>query len=85
MTETEVGVVLQYFAKISVAAVNITAGTLKVGDRIHILGHTTDLTQTVDSIQLEHEKIQEAKTGQSAGIKVLDRVRPHDKIYKMEG
>jgi len=84
MTETEVGVVFQYYSKAGVAAVNITAGTLRVGDRVHVLGHTTDFTQTVDSMQVEHEKIVEAKAGQQVGIKVLDRVRPHDKVYKTE-
>ena len=84
MVETEVGFIFQYFAKVGVAAVNITGDGLKVGDKIHVLGHTTDFTQRVESIQVEHSSVQEAKKGQSVGIKMLDRVRPHDKIYKVD-
>ena len=83
MVETEAGLIFQFFAKPNVAAVRITSGTLRIGDRIHVLGHSTDFTQTVDSIQFEHESLKEAKEGQEVGIKVLDRVRPHDKVYRI--
>ncbi|MBD3387725.1 MAG: translation elongation factor-like protein [Candidatus Altiarchaeales archaeon] len=84
MPETKVGEVFQFFAKPSVAAVRIVDGSLKVGDRIHIIGHTTDFTQTVDSMQVEKETVEEANAGDSIGIKVLDRVRPHDSVYKVD-
>jgi len=84
MAETEVGEVFQYYSKVGVAAVKITGGRLKVGDRIHFLGHTTDFTQTLESIQVEHDNVEQAEEGKSVGIKVLDRVRPADKVYLVE-
>jgi len=83
MPEEEVGKVASYFAKIGVAAIDITQGSLKVGDTIHIKGHTTDFEQTVDSIQIEHQNVEEAKPGDSIGIKVQDKVRDHDIVYKV--
>jgi translation elongation factor EF-1alpha len=82
MEEREVGRVVDYFAKVGVAGIEIT-GQLAVGDTIHIKGHTTDLQQTVDSMQIEHESVQEAKQGDSVGIKVKDRCRAHDVVYKV--
>lgn len=83
MPEEEVGKISDYFRKIEVAAINITQGTLSVGDTIHIKGHTTDFTQTVESMQIEHEQIQTAKPGDSIGIKVNEPVRDHDTVYKV--
>ena len=83
MPEEEIGKVSGYFAKIGVAAIEITQGTLSVGDTIHIHGHTTDLTQVVESMQIEHENVQTAKAGDSIGIKVTDHVRDHDQVYKV--
>jgi len=81
MPETKVGHVKEYFAKVGVAGIVITEGHLSVGDTIHIRGHTTDLTQSVDSIQLEHTPLQRAEPGQLVGIKVRDRVRPNDQVF----
>ena len=83
MPEEEIGKVASYFSKIGVAAIDITKGTLKIGDKIHIKGHTTDIEQNVDSIQIEHQSVPEAKPGDSIGIKVKDRVRDHDVVYKV--
>ena len=83
MPEEEIGKVASYFSKIGVAAIDITKGTLKVGDTIHIKGHTTDIEQDVDSIQIEHQSVPEAKPGDSIGIKVKDRVRDPDIVYKV--
>ena len=83
MPETKVGHVKEYFAKVGVAGIEITEGHLSVGDTIHIKGHTTDLTQRVDSIQLEHQPLQRAEPGQLVGIKVPERVRPHDQVFKV--
>lgn len=77
--EQEVGEVEDYFAKIGVAAVRLT-GNLKVGDRIHIHGNTTDFEATVDSIQIEHQPVQSAKSGESVGIKVPQKCRKHDRV-----
>lgn len=83
MPEEEIGKVVGYFSKIGVAAIDITQGSLKVGDKIHIKGHTTDFEQDVDSIQIEHQNVPEAKPGDSIGIKVKDKVRDHDIVYKV--
>jgi translation elongation factor EF-1alpha len=83
MPEEEIGKVVGYFSKIAVAAIDITQGSLKVGDKIHIKGHTTDLEQIIESIQIEHQNVPEAKPGDSIGIKVKDRVRDHDMVYKV--
>jgi len=79
--EKEVGVVFKFFAKPCVAAINITSGELKVGDTIHIKGETTDFTQKVESMEIDRVKVESASAGQGVGIKVADRVRPHDKVY----
>lgn len=79
----EIGVVVSFYVHPSVAAIKITKGVLKTGDTIKIEGHTTNLEQVVESIQIEHETIQEAKPGDDIGIKVKERMRPHDKIYKL--
>jgi len=83
MAEQEIGKVTHYFGKIGVAAIQITSGTLSVGDVIHIKGHTTDFTQTVESMQIEKESIQQASAGQAVGIKVKEHAREHDVVYKV--
>jgi putative protease len=82
MEEKEVGRVTHYFSKIGVAAVELK-DKLRVGDTIHIKGHTTDFTQEVSSMQIEHESVSEAGAGQSVGIKVREKVREHDIVYKV--
>jgi len=83
MTEEKIGKVVGFYSHVGVAAIKLEA-PLKVGDKIHIKGSTTDITQTVDSMQIEHETIQEAKKGDSVGIKIKDRARPNDVVYKVE-
>lgn len=78
----EVGRVSHFFTKISVAVIELTA-TVSVGDRILIKGPTTNLEQTIDSMEIEHEKVQKAGAGQSIGLKVKDRVRETDVVYKI--
>ena len=78
----EIGKVAHYFTKIEVAVIDLTAPLL-VGDKIAIKGATTDLEQTVDSMQIEHENVQQAKAGDSVGLKVKDRVRETDVVYKI--
>lgn len=80
-SEQAIGKVFTYFAKINVAGIKLES-SLKVGDRIHIKGNTTDFEQTVDSIQIENNSVKGAKSGDSVGIKVKDRVRPGDIVYK---
>ncbi len=83
MAEQKVGVVSHYFGKLSVAAVELTDGELRVGDTIHVKGHTSDFTQTVDSIQIEHDKVESAKAGESIGIRVAEHAREHDEVFRV--
>ncbi len=82
MPEERVGVVRDYFARVGVAGIDLEA-TIRVGDTIHIKGHTTDLELPVESIQIEHEQVDEAKAGDAIGIKVPDRCRGGDVVYKV--
>jgi selenocysteine-specific translation elongation factor len=82
MEEDTVGKVDDFFAHPVVAGIKLTA-TLKVGDKIRIKGHTTDLEMDVGSIQIDNTNVTEAKAGDSIGIKVTDRVRPGDTVYKI--
>ena len=79
----EVGKVTHFFGHLSVAVIQVT-GKLKVGDTIHIKGATTDFTQKVNSMQIEHDKIQEAKKGDDIGMKVKEHVREHDVVFVVE-
>ena len=80
--EVEVGRVTHFFNKISVAVVELT-GELEVGDEIVIKGHTTNFRQKVTSMQIEHRNIEKAGPGQAIGLKVIDRVRVGDRVYKV--
>ncbi len=82
MPEEVIGEVSDFFARPVVAGIELTA-TLKAGDKIHIKGHTTDLDLTVDSMQINNVNVNEAKAGDAIGIKVTDRVRRGDTIYKV--
>jgi len=81
--EKKIGVIFDYFAKIKVAAIKLGAG-LKVGETIHVKGHTTDFEQKIASMQIENKSVDKAKKGDSIGLKVKDRVRPNDVVYKVK-
>ena len=83
MTEKEVGTVSDFFAHVVVAGITLT-GALKVGDKVHIKGHTTDLEMDIASMQIDNKNVTAAKKGQSVGVKVPDRVRPGDLVYKVK-
>ncbi len=83
MPEQKVGKIVKFFAKPSVAAIEVTDGTLSVGDRIKIKGHTTDFEDTITSMQEENKPLEMASPGQMIGIKVKERVREHDIVYKI--
>ena len=85
MEEKEIGYISNYFSKLSVAVVEITSGTLSVGDTLRIKGHTTDFEIKVSSMQIEHEMVPEAKKGDGIGLKVSEKVRKGDKVYKVLG
>lgn len=78
--EKEIGKITHLFEKIDVAILELS-GTLKVGDNIHILGSATDFEQIVDSIQVEHKNIDQAKKGEIVGIKLSDKAKVGDKIF----
>ena len=80
--ETQVGKITHYFAKIGVAVIEVTGSSIKVGDEIHIKGHTSDFKQKVSSMQIEQDKIEMAEPGQSIGLKVNEPVRANDAVYK---
>jgi len=79
----EVGKVAHFFSKISVAVVELS-GTLSVGDKIAVKGPTTDFEQTVESMQIEHVNVEKAEKGQSIGLKMNERVREKDTVYKVK-
>ena len=80
MEEKKIGVITHYFGDISVGIIKLDA-PLKVGDTIHIKGAHDDITQSVDSMQIEHESVESAKKGDEVGIKVIEKVHPHDEVY----
>ena len=85
MEEVAIGTIEKYFGKINVAAIKITSGELKVGDKIHIKGHSTDFEQTVDSMQVEHLTVETAGPGTDVGIKVKEKVHEKDTVFVVKG
>ncbi|MFC1636642.1 translation elongation factor-like protein [Planctomycetota bacterium] len=84
MSEEMIGEVSDFFARPVVAAIELTA-SLKLGDKIHIKGHTTDLELNVDSMQISNVPVEEAKAVDGIGVKVPERIRKGDKVYKIVG
>ena len=80
--EIKIGKVTHYFGKLGVAVVEVTQGSMKIGDEVHIKGHSTDFVQKVTSMQIEHDKIEMAEPGMSIGMKVNEPVRANDLVYK---
>jgi selenocysteine-specific translation elongation factor len=80
--EIEVGKVMDFFAKPVVAGIDMS-GEIKKGDKIHIKGHTTDLELVIESMQIDNVVVEQAKPGDAVGIKVPDRVRQGDTVYKV--
>ena len=83
MGEQRIGEVVKFFSKPSVAAVKITAGEINTGDTLKFTGHTTDLTISLDSMEVNNQKVDHAVAGDYIGIKVADRVRPGDEVFKV--
>jgi len=81
--EELIGKITHYFGKIDVGIIEIAKGKLAAGDKIHIKGSTTDFEQAVDSMQVEHEKVEKAKKGDVIGLKIKDKVRDGDEVYKV--
>ncbi len=83
MPEVEIGKVSDFFAKPVVAGIQLTA-PLKKGDKIHIVGHTTDMEMVIESMQIDNKVVDQAKKGDSVGLKVRDRVRKGDTVFKVD-
>jgi hypothetical protein len=81
MVEVEIGKVIHYFSKAGVAAIHVD-NVLRVGDTIHVKGHTSDFTQRIDSMQVDNQTVPEAVAGQTIGLRVKDHAREHDLVYK---
>ena len=78
-----IGVVTHFFPRVNAAGIQLESGTLRVGDRIHIQGHTTDFYQTVRRMEVEHRPTEFAGPGAQVGLQVDERVREHDVVYKI--
>lgn len=78
-----IGRVTHYYSHLSVAAVALDA-PLRMGDRVHIKGHTTDLVQPIESMEVDHKKVERAGPGDDVALKVADHVREHDKLFLEE-
>jgi putative protease len=83
--EVLIGAVTHYYAQIGVAVVRLDAKSLSVGDTMHVKGHTTDFTQTVDSMEMDHQPIRQAHAEDDFGMKVVQHVRVGDAVYKVNG
>ena len=83
MAEEEVGVIIKFFAKPGVAAIKVTKGTIKRGDILKYKGHTTDVTEEGRSMEIDNQSVDEAKVGDTIGVKIEERVREKDIIYKV--
>jgi putative protease len=83
MAEEQVGVVIKFFSKPSVAAIQVSGDGIKKGDVLKYKGHTTDFTESVGSMEIDNNAVEEAPSGSLVGIKVKERVRENDKVYKV--
>lgn len=83
MERKKVGEVFHFYGKIGVAAIRLTDSTIAIGDTVQIQGPTTNLEQTVDTLQIEHADVSHAEIGQEVGMKVRERVREKDYVYKL--
>ena len=81
--EEEIGRITHYFSKINVGVIELSKGTLQVGETIHIKGHTSDFYQKVESMQVEHAPVDSVKPGEPVGIKVESPVRENDVVFKV--
>jgi putative protease len=83
MTETRIGTVTHYYNHLHVAGVTITDSELRKGDTIHVVGHTSDFEQKVDSIEIDHEAVEVAKSGEQIGLGMIEYVRENDAVYRV--
>lgn len=81
--EEEIGHIDNYYSKVGVAVLNVTSGLVKLGDKLSIKGATTDLEMVVESLQIDRVDIDSVSAGTSVGLKVPERVRKGDKVFKL--
>ena len=81
LDEERIGVVTHYYSHLAVAVIELDSGVLREGDTIHIKGHTSDFTQKVGSMEVNHMHVSESRAGQSFGLKVIEHAREHDAVY----
>ncbi len=81
--EERIGIVTHYYSHLSVAVLRLDSGSLRVGDTIHITGHTSDFRQRVESMEIEHQPVTEVSTGQEFGLRVTEHARESDTVYKV--
>jgi translation initiation factor IF-2 len=81
--EEEIGKITHYFSKINVGLLEMTNGSVRIGDTIHIKGHTTDYYQKIQSMQVEHASVESAEEGMEVGLKVESPVREGDGVFKV--
>jgi hypothetical protein len=80
---TRIGVITHYFGKVEAGVISLESGELRLGDTIHVRGHTTDFYQRVNRIEIDHVPVKIAKPGQSVGVEITQRVREHDEVFKV--
>ena len=81
--EEEIGHITHYFSKVNVGILEMTKGKLRIGDTIHIKGHTTDFYQNINSMQVDHNSVESAESGDLIGLKVENQVREKDLVFKV--
>ena len=84
MTEQPIGKITHYFPQIAVAAATLS-GELKVGDQVRVKGHTTDFTETIRSLEIEHQKVDRAGPGDNVAFQVSEKARPGDQVFRVTG
>ncbi len=84
MTWVPIGMVTHFYDRISVAVI-VLSGPVRLGETVQLLGRTTEFEQQVGSLQIDHEYINEAESGQEVALKVIERVRPNDVVYVQRG
>ena len=83
MKEIEIGIVDHFFSHLSVVGIQVTEGTIKIGDTLHFIGHTTNFEEKVTAMQKEHLSVKEARSGDAIGMPVQQKARKHDKVFKV--
>ena len=79
-----IGVVIHYFARVGACVISVERGELRVGDTVHVRGHTTDFYQRVERLERDHETVEVARGGEEVAVQIDQRVRAHDEVHRLE-